>query len=78
MGKLEATGGLSEPPHPRKSDFCKAITPTSYQYNHENLFFRDPEIIDFRGPDGSGAPEATGAAGAVQTPKIDDYWVPEN
>ncbi len=30
------------------------LTPTSYQYNHENLFLRDPEIIKFWGLDGPG------------------------
>jgi hypothetical protein len=30
------------------------ITPTSYQYDHENLFPRDPEILDVKGLDGRG------------------------
>ncbi len=29
------------------SDLWMWLTPISYQFNHENLFFRDPEIIDF-------------------------------
>ncbi len=68
------------------------LTPTSYQYDHENLLFRDPEIIEFWGLDGHGASETTpkggalraqpfgvvsGAPGAFQTPKIDDFRVPE-
>ncbi len=28
------------------------LTPTSYEYNHEELFFREPEIIDFGGLEG--------------------------
>ncbi len=42
-------GGREPPkePHP-------TLTPTLYQYNHENLFFRDTEIIDFWGLDGPG------------------------
>ncbi len=68
------------------------VNPTSYQYFHENLFFMDPAIIDFGGLDGPGGPETTpnggalrappfgvvsGAPGAVQIPKIDDFRVPE-
>ncbi len=70
---------------------ASGVTTTSLQYNHEILFFSDPEIIDFRGLDGPGALDTTpkggalralpfgvvsGAPGAVQTPKIDDFWVP--
>ncbi len=36
---------------------------------HENLFFRNPANIDFWG--------LHGPPGVVQTPKIDDFWVPE-
>ena len=65
------------------------ITPPLYSCYHENLFSRDPEIIDFWG---LGGPETTpkggalrappfgvvwGVPGAVQTPNIDDFWVPE-
>ncbi len=81
--------------HPKS----QGLTPTSYQYNHENLFSRDPEIIEFWDPeiiefwglDGSGAPETIpkggalsappfgrvcGAPGALQTPEMDEFWVP--
>ncbi len=59
----------------------------------KNVFFLDPELIDFWGLDGPGVPEpipkggalrappsgvVSGALGAVQTPNIDDFWVPEN
>ncbi len=56
------------------------MTPTSYQDNRENLFFRDPEIIDFGGLDGPCATPfgvVSGAPGSVQTPEIEDFWVPE-
>ncbi len=42
--------------HPITSGYPRGVTPTSYQHNHENLFFRDPEIIDFGGLDGPGGP----------------------
>ncbi len=45
------------------------ITPTSYyRYNHENLLFRDPEIIDLGGLDGPGAPETTPKGGTLRAP----------
>ncbi len=34
----------------------RGVTPTSYQYNHENRFFRDPGSIVVGGMDGPGAP----------------------
>ncbi len=41
-----------------REHYCdpKVITPTSYHYNHENVVFREPEIIDLGGLDGLGGP----------------------
>ncbi len=51
------TGGVNPGPGNRGS----RVTPTSYQYKHENLFLRDPEIIDFA-DNRSGSP--VGARGS--------------
>ncbi len=57
------------------------LSPTSYSYNHEKIYSRDPEIIDFGVWTAPGAAPpfgvVSGATGAVQTPRIDDFWVPE-
>ncbi len=41
----------------------------SYDHDHENLFVRDPKTIDLG--------VLPGAPGAVQTPQIDVFWVPD-
>ena len=68
-----------------------ALTPTSYQYNHENFFSWIHKSSIWGACTAPGAPETTpkggalrapsfevvsGAPGAVQTPKIDNIWAP--
>ncbi len=38
-------------------DFDNPVTPISYQYKHEKLFFLDPETIDLGGLDGPECPK---------------------
>ncbi len=42
--------------------------PSSYDYNHENLFLWRPEIIDVGSPDVPGAPETTPKGGTRSAP----------
>ncbi len=73
-------------------DALPKSTPTSCQYNHEDLFPGTQQASILGVWTAPGAPETTpkggarsappfgvvyGAPGAVQTPKIYDLWVPE-
>ncbi len=73
-------------------DHGPSVGPLRIDIIMKTYFFWNPEIINSGGLDGPGAPETTpkgrvlrtppfgmisGAPGAVQTSRIEDFWVPE-
>ncbi len=49
-----------------KNKHRSVLTPTSYEYDYEKLFFQDPEIIDFWGLGGPGGPRNHSKGGVLR------------